>query len=153
VDLSKLSTSDRLIAGGGVVYLIAMFLPWYGLSGGANNGWDYFLGGVIPLLLILVSAGKVLMTAMAPDSKLPDLPMPWSQVHLIAGAAAAVLVLLRLIIGSDIDAGFVSISLDRKYGLFLALLSAAAVAAGGLLKFQEGDAPSVGGAGPGSAPF
>jgi hypothetical protein len=48
-----------------------------------------------------------------------------------------VLVLLRLLIASDnvgdIDA---DVDLDRKYGLFLALLAAIAAAAGAFLKYQ-----------------
>ena len=153
MDLNKLTTSDKLIAGGGIAYLIFMFLPWYGLAGGANNGWDYFLGGVLPLLLIAVMVAHVLITAMAPETKIPDLPLPWPQVHLIAGVAAAVLVVLRLLIGSSIDAGFVDVDLDRKYGLFLAVIAAIAVAVGGFLKSQgdEGTAPAGGGTG--TAPF
>jgi hypothetical protein len=154
VDLNKLSTSDRLIAGGGIAYLIFMFLPWYGLAGGSNSGWDYFLGGVLPLILIAIMVAHVLITAMSPDTKLPDLPLPWAQVHLIAGAAAAALVILRLVIGSDVETGFGDISLDRKFGLFLAVLAAIAVAVGGFLKSQEsGTTTDTGGSGPGTAPF
>lgn len=137
MDLDKLTTADKLIVGGGIAYLIFMFLPWYGLAGGSNNGWDYFLGGVIPLLLIVIMVAHVILTRFSPDTSLPDLPLPWGQVHLIAGAAAAIIVLLRLLIGSSIDAGIVDVDLDREYGLFLAFLASLAVAAGGWLKFQE----------------
>jgi hypothetical protein len=158
VDLSKLTTSDRLILGGGIAYLICMFLPWYGLDypGGSYtaSGWDYFLGGVIPLILILIMALHVAITRFSPDTKLPDLPLPWSQVHLAAGAAAAAIVLLRLIIASDnvgsIDTG---LDFDRKFGLFLALIAAIVVAAGGYLKSKEGDDAPAAGDGTGSAPF
>jgi hypothetical protein len=153
VDLNKLSTSDRLIAGGGIAYLIFMFLPWYGLAGGSNSGWDYFLGGVLPLILIAIMVAHVLLTALSPDTKLPDLPLPWAQVHLIAGVAAAALVVLRLLIGSDVETGFGDISLDRKFGLFLAVLAAIAVAVGGYLKFQEGDTTTDAGGSTGTAPF
>jgi hypothetical protein len=160
VDLSKLTTADKLILGGGLAYLIFMFLPWYGIDvafGGSynNSGWDYFLGGIVPLILIAIMVSHVLVSAFSPDTKLPDLPVPWSQVHLGTGVAAAVIVLLRLLIGSD-DVGSVDIgvNLDRKYGLFLALIAAIVVAAGGVLKSKEGDAaPPVGGGSTGSAPF
>jgi hypothetical protein len=159
VDLSKLTTGDKLILGGGLAYLIFMFLPWYGIDipfGGTydNSGWDYFLGGILPLILIAIMVAHVLITAFSPDTQLPDLPVPWSQVHLITGVAAALLVLLRLLIGSD-DVGSVDVGvdLDRKYGLFLALIAAIVVAAGGFLKSKEsGDAPAAGGS-TGSAPF
>jgi hypothetical protein len=157
VDLSKLTTADKAIAGGGIAYLIFMFLPWYGIDipfGGSvdNSGWDYFLGGILPLILIAVMVAHVLITAFAPDTKLPDLPVPWSQVHLIAGVAAAVLVVLRLLIGSDDVGGVdVGVDLDRKVGLFLALVAAIAVAVGGYLKSQDGDAAATGDGG--TAPF
>jgi hypothetical protein len=151
VDLSKFSTADKLIVGGGLAYLVCMFLPWYGLAGGSNTGWDYFLGGILPLLLILISAGRILLLQLSPETKLPDLPVSWGQAHLIAGAAAAVIVLLRLIIGSDECALGFCIDLDRKFGLFLALIAAAVVAYGGFLKSKDADeAPAAGG---GTAPF
>jgi hypothetical protein len=156
VDLSKLTTSDKLILGGGIAYLIFMFLPWYGIEGfddAANSGWDYFLGGILPLLLILVMALQVAISRFSPDTTLPDPPVPWGQVHLIAGAVAAALVLLRTVIGSDVELIGEDFSLDRKYGLFLALIAAIVVAVGGYLKSQESDdlPPSHGNTG--SAPF
>lgn len=154
MDLSKLTTGDKLVLGGGIAYLIFMFLPWYGYGGtdASNSGWDYFLGGVLPLILIVVMVVHVAITRFSPETTLPDLPLPWGQVHLIAGGIAAVLVLLRTIIGSDIEGFGVSFDLDRKYGLFLALIAAVVVAAGGYLKSTEGDDAPAGG-GTGSAPF
>jgi hypothetical protein len=161
--VDKLTTSDKLILGGGIAYLIFMFLPWYGIEernefvsvSYDNKGWDYMLGGWLPLLLIVVMCAHVIITRFSPDTSLPDLPLPWAQVHLFAGVAAAVIVLLRLIIGSDDISGFdVGVDLDRQVGLFLALLAAVIVAAGGYLKSQEGDAPAPPAAGgTGSAPF
>ena len=159
MDLSKLTTADKLIVGGGIAYLIFMFLPWYGIDvpfGGSynNSGWDYFIGGILPMILIAVMVAHVLITRFAPDTNVPDLPLPWGQVHLIAGAAAAVLLVLRLLIGSDDVAGVdVGVDLDRTFGLFLAVLAAIAVGVGGFLKSQEADASTPGTPPPGSAPF
>jgi hypothetical protein len=156
--VDKLTTSDKVILGGGIAYLIFMFFPWYGIedvSDAGNTGWDYFLGGIIPLILILVMCAHIVITRFSPDTTLPDPPVPWGQVHLFAGAAAAVIVLLRTIIGSDIEVPFVGdFSLDRKVGLFLALIAAIVVAVGGYLKSQEPDeiGPAPGGD-TGSAPF
>ena len=30
MDLNKLTTSDKMILGGGIAYLIFMFFPWFG---------------------------------------------------------------------------------------------------------------------------
>jgi hypothetical protein len=157
LDLSKLSTGDKVIGISAIVYLIAMFLPWYGVDvpfGGSvnNTGWSYFLGGVIPLILILLVVARIAIVKFAPDTKLPDLPMPWSQAILIASIAAAVIVILRLAISSDELGGFsdTGIDLDRKYGLFIAVLAAIGVAVGAFLKFQAKEDDAV--AGPGTAP-
>jgi hypothetical protein len=143
VDLSKLNTSDWLVGGGAIAFLISLFLPWYGdptgFSDFANNGSDYFLTGWIPLLLIIAAFVFTVLPKLADGVNLPETigPLPRLQAALVAAGAAAILVLLRLIIASDnvgdIDTDF---TLDRKYGLFLALLAAIAVAAGAFLKYQ-----------------
>lgn len=158
MDLNKLSTGDKVIGAGAIVYLIAMFLPWYGVDvdfGGSysNSGWSYFLGGILPLILIAAVVAVIAIKKFSPQTKLPELPIPWSQAILGAAGAAGVLVLLRLVIGSDKIAGIgnTGFSLDRKYGLFVALIGAVAVAVGAFLKYQAKEDDTAG-AGPGSAP-
>jgi hypothetical protein len=156
VDLSKLSTGDKVIGISAIVYLIAMFLPWYGVDEFGfsynNSGWSYFLGGIIPLLLIALVVAKIAISKFAPQTKLPDLPIPWSQAILGAAVAAAVIVLLRLAIASDkVGSISVGVNLDRKYGLFIAFLASIGVAVGAFLKYQaheEDDAVSGGGSAP-----
>jgi hypothetical protein len=150
--VDKLSTGDKLIMGGGIAYLIFMFFPWYGVDGGgSNSGWDYFLGGIVPLILIAVMVAHVGVTTFS-DTELPEPPVPWNQVHRGLGVAAAVIVLLRVIIGSDVEVPFVGdFELDRQIGLFLALIAAVVVAAGGFTRDETGPAPSSGDTG--SAPF
>lgn len=153
MDLDKLTTADKLIVGGGIAYLIFMFLTWFERSEGgfsiSANGWDYFLGGILPLLLMIIMGAQVIISRFSPETKLPDLPIAWGQVHLIAGVAAAAIVLLRLIIPAEIEFGGFDTgeNFDRAYGIFLALLAALAVAVGGWMKFQEegGNATASGG--------
>jgi hypothetical protein len=156
VDLDKLTTSDKIIAGSGIVLFIAYFLPWFKvdfgpLGGGsvsASGGDVGFFWATLPMLLGLIAAGVVIATKLF-DVKLPDLPIPWGQAYLAAGGLAAFLVVLKLLIGED-----PSSIVKRAFGLFIAALAAIGLAAGGFLKFQEGDdTPSSGGTGPGAAPF
>ncbi len=147
MDLSKLSTGDKVIGIGAIVYLIAMFLPWegydYNILGASasysNSGWSYFWTGILPLLLIALVVAKVAISRFSPATKLPDIPIAWGQAILGAAVAAAVLVVLRLLIPSS-KYGGTHISgapdLDRKYGLFLAVIAAIAVAVGAFLKYQ-----------------
>jgi hypothetical protein len=156
VDLNKLSTSDKIVAGSGLLLFIASFLPWFGIEGfsGANgNGWDVgFLWGGIPALLGLACAGVVLASKLG-DVKLPDLPVTWGQAILGAGALSALLVLLKLLLGYEVCGFGECLDLDRKWGLFVASIAAVGLAVGGFRKYQEGDdAPATGG-GTGSAPF
>lgn len=156
MDLSKLTTGDKIVGIGAVVYLIAMFLPWYGVGEFGvsynNSGWSYFLGGILPLLLIALVVAKIAIGKFAPQTKLPELPVPWSQAILGGSVAAAVIVILRLLIGSDkVGSISVGVSLDRKYGLFVAVIGSVLVAVGAFMKYQakEDDAAS---AGPGATP-
>jgi len=156
VDLSKLSTGDKVIGIGAIVYLISMFLPWYGKDFGfgvsvSNSGWSYFLGGILPLILIVLVVARLAIVKFSPDTKLPDLPISWAQATLYAAIAAAVIVLLRLAIASSKISGIkTGVDLDRKYGLFIALLSSIAVAVGAFLKYQakEDDGAAAGGTAP-----
>ena len=148
MDLSKLTTADKVIAGSGIAYLIFMFFPWYGIDGfdGGESGWDYFLSGILPLVLAVVMVGQIAISRFSPSTKLPDLPLPWPRVHLIAGAAAAVLLILRTVLVAEVEAFGEDFELDRKVGLFLALIAAIGLAVGGFLKSQEGE-----GSGPSSS--
>ena len=148
--MDKLTTSDKVIVGSGLLLFICSFLPWFKLDflgeSITANGWDvgFFWAG-IPALLGLAAAGVVLADKLA-DVDLPDLPISWGQAFLIAGGVSAVIVVLKLLIGEDI--------VDRAWGLFLATLAALGFAGGGWMKFQEaGGTSSTGDTSTGSAPF
>jgi hypothetical protein len=124
MDLSKLSQNHKIALGGGVLAVIALFLPWYGFSiagfGGANAGaFDSGLfawGG-----LILAIAGAVILTLKAMeinDVKVGNLAA--EQFALILAGVGVIFIILRWLTETD----FV------KYGLFVGLVSAAAVAYG-----------------------
>jgi len=153
VDLNKLTLSDKIIAGSGILLFIAYFMPWFkvdfGIGGSvsASGGDVDFIWSTLPMLIGLVMAGVVIASKLF-DVKLPDLPVPWSRVHLGLGGLAALLVVLKLLIGED-----PSSVIKRSYGLFIAAIAAIGLAAGGFLKFQEGDDAPAAGGGTGSAPF
>lgn len=164
MDFSKLKPSDWLIGGGTLVFLIAMFLPWFnaeveGFSGadlGSANGWDYAFFGIVPLLLLIAVTVALVVPKFADGVRLPETigPLPKLQAALIAAAAAAAIVLLRLILGfeEDVPSGF-GIEVNRGLGLFLAFIAAAAATAGAFMKYsgKEPDAAPPG-AGP-ATPF
>ena len=120
----------------------------FGFGSATASGSDVdFLWSTLPMLIGLVMAGVIIASKLF-DVKLPDAPLPWGQIHLILGAIAAVLVVLKLIMGED-----PTDIVDRAYGLFIAAIAAIGLAVGGFLMFQnKDDAPTAGG-GSGSAPF
>ncbi|HYZ99336.1 MAG TPA: hypothetical protein VE575_11335 [Acidimicrobiales bacterium] len=136
MDLSKLSAADKVIGASAGLFLIATFLPWYGAEdfpGGDQIGWDYFLTGVLPLLVIVAMVALIAIQRFS-TTQPPTPPIAWTQIYLVAGIVVAALLLLRVIIPSDVE---VIGDLDRKYGLWIALIAAIGVGVGGLLKSQE----------------
>lgn len=154
MDLNKLSTADKVIAGSAIAFFIFMFFDWFTVSAGSGafsvsaggSGWDVgFLWGVFPMLLGFVMLGIVAVRAFSPDTDLPDLPITYGQLLLGLGGLAGFLVVLKLIIGES-DQGISGIDISRSVGLYLATLAAIGLAVGGFLKMQEGeDAPTGGG--------
>jgi hypothetical protein len=156
VDLSKLTPGDYLMGGGGLIFIIALLLPWYGISGYSDNGLDYFFWGIFPFFLIV--AAVVLAVLDFSDVDLPTLPVPWSLVSLGLAGFATLLVLLKILIGEEVGSGTVfgesfTVELDRKFGIFIAFLAAGAVTAGAAVKLvQSGGLNDLTGKGGGFPP-
>jgi hypothetical protein len=136
MNTSRLTTGDIIAGVGGVVLLIALFLPWYGVSvdipglGSASesgSGWEVL--GFIDILLFLIAVAAIAVVAARAAGALPA-EVPGALVLLAAGALGVLLVLYRII---DIPAGDVpdEVDLSRKIGIFIALAGAAAITYGG----------------------
>jgi len=136
MDTSRLTTGDMIAGVGGVVLLISLFLPWYGVSvdvagfsaSESANGWEAL--GFIDILLFLCSVAAIaIVAAKASGALSDDLPAP--VILLGLGALAVLLVIYRIIdIPTDGDVPD-QVDLSRKLGIFIALVGAAAVAYGG----------------------
>jgi hypothetical protein len=155
MDLNKLTIGDRVVAISAILFLIFMFFPWfdYNVKGfeefgdvGSQSGWDFFLFGIIPLILAIAMAAQIAVARFT-TTEMPRVgSLTWGQIHLILGAVAAALVVLLLLIGDD-ESGFgITVEGDRKIGLFLAALAALGLVAGGFLKMRDpADAGAAGG--------
>ena len=135
-----------IAAAGGLVLLVCMFLPWFDgtLSGrGANNvplqtttGWEAF-GGVFDIVIVVLAAAPVAIAVARATDSLPPLPFEQGVLVLAAGVLLLIIVGVRLIDPPDaINVAIPGLELDpsRKLAGFLALVAAAAVAAGGHLQ-------------------
>ncbi len=166
----KLTNGEALVSGGAVVGLIASFLPWYSLSyscsgssfcGGLNtsisvngffHGWG-FLYSLAVIVAIAYAAARMFAAA-----SIPPLPMQDWMIFTVLGCvmlAGSIMFWLLDIGGAGSASGF-GYSAGPGFGLFIAILSAAAVAAGGFLKKadpQPATAPmNMGAAGQPGAP-
>lgn len=137
MDFSRLTMGDRIVLGAGALLVLdLLFFPWHNISVGgilhvsrtgvqSPNGFY----GVLALLLVVVMVAQVVVSKLT-AAKLPEIPLPWSQVHLIAGIAVLALLLLKLLVETNF----------LGFGAFLGLILAAALAFGGYTISRE--APS-----------
>ena len=144
MDKLKLSTANLIIVVGGAVMLIASLLDFAGsrsfplgdghsIRVGGGNAWStgHFLIATIPVLLGVAMAAQVALVAFASGVKLPDrvLGLSWTQIHLVLGFQATIMMLAFLIR----DTG----GLGKGIGLFLMLIAAIALLVGAVMRMQE----------------
>ena len=137
--INALSMGEKLVVAGGVVMLIASFLPWYkydfGLDGIADisisrNGWQSpgALWSLIATIIGAAMAGSILAAKFG-NMRLPALSnnLTWGTLYLAGGGIVAVCVVLKLINESSY----------LSFGFYLGILAAIALAAGGYLLYSE----------------
>ena len=134
----------ELVAGaGGLLLLVAMFLPWFGLNGRARvpgsgevitvgrgniDAWEAFSGIDVLLLLVAALAIGLLVFALLTTPP-PELAVAVSG----ASAVGALLIVYRLIDVPDLpigDAGDTAYETGRRLGAFFGLLCTAGIAWG-----------------------
>ena len=126
MDFSKLSNGAKIALGGGVVLIVNLFFPWYGLFGINLNAFDAeFLAWGGSFVAI---AGAVVLLLKAFGAKALDAgTVQTEQLAVILGVVGTVLILLRWIT----ETNFV------KFGLFLGIIAAAAVSFGALTSMRD----------------
>ena len=137
-----LPVGERIILIAGPLFFIDSFLRWFhypgvaGFGGVSRSGWsgDLSFFSIIAVLASIVMVAQIIIARFT-TVQLPALPqgITWPRVHLGIAAYVALAVLLRLLFGES--AG--SFDADRSYGLFIAIILAAALCVGGFLLFQE----------------
>lgn len=144
MDLSKLSTSDKIIGVGALISVIATFLPWYGWSsadflgvgGGSINAslWDTSGGMAFIIMAAGLVAIAVIVLRMMEIFDLSDQGVPEGVAMLAVSGLAALFTLIRLL---SIPGGAGIIGVGRSWGLWVGLIGAAVFVAGGVMRFQE----------------
>lgn len=133
MDLSKLSRGDRFIViAGTLLVLDLLFLPFYSYNLGivtvSFNGlsaWNSFLG-FLAFIVSIVMVAQIIVSKYT-SARIPELSMPWSRVHMIAGYTVLGLLVLKLILHLS----------NLGYGALVAIILAGVLAFGGYTVNQE----------------
>jgi hypothetical protein len=162
-DRNRLSQGELIAGIAGFILLIDLWFKWYGVkvsAGGAlrnfnigvsANAWESF--GLIDIILFLVALIAIGVAVLRALNNMPDMPFPPATLVTVAGGIALLLIIYR-IIDTPVDTGGVDgIDVTRKIGVWIGLLSAAAVTYGGWRAMQESGASfGGGGAAPAASP-
>lgn len=132
MDFSKLTPNNWIAGGGGLVSLINIFLPWYGIDFGGGFGsanFNAFDAGILAwggALLATAAGALVLLKALGVfEAKVGSLTT--EQFAMILGALGFLFILLKLLVDNDIT----------KFGIYLGLIAAAATAVGAFLSAKD----------------
>ena len=148
MDLSRLRQGEKIAGIAGILLLVFMFLPWYGLGGqlgqfGAAAGIDTDVSAwgaydLLDLLLFLIAAVAIAQAVLTASQNSPALPISANVITTAAGGLGTLLILYRILNQpgpNDV--------IDVKFGVFLGLLACAAIAFGGFKAMQDETTPGV----------
>jgi hypothetical protein len=138
--MGRLSQGQMIAAVGGIALLVAMFLPWVGVSGpslpsGLPGGVDtstsenIWKGSSLDVYLLITGVVALLPALMALTDSAEEFSFV-SAATLLLGVVAVILVIAFLTV--DFPDGA-----DRKIGAFVGLGGAIVIAVGGFRAMQE----------------
>ena len=142
--LLALSQGERIVLVAGLL-LIAdlLFLPWHDIELGAalegvvdttvTGVQEPYAGyGIAAVVLTLAMIAQIAVAKLL-AARLPDPPVPWSQIHLILGIFVAVVLVIKLVRLTD----------SLGYGAYSAILAGILVAYGGYRIASEPSSPAL----------
>ena len=122
MDLRRLRAGEVVASLSGAVLLVSLFLPWYSSDGEEASAWQAL--SAIDVVLALVALLAASLLPVTATQRVPAVPLALSAFVTLAGLIGLLLVLVRL--GSLPGAAD-----GREWGLWLGLLAAAGIVAGG----------------------
>ena len=127
--VERLRLGEWLALVGGVVLLLSLFLPWYGLGGLDVSGFEAL--SVIDLLLALLAVLAISLAALQATQDVPAKPVGAAVLTATLGNVGVLLVLFRIVFEPE------SSVLEVGIGAWLALAAAVAITAGGWLSLAN----------------
>jgi hypothetical protein len=140
---SRASQGEQIAGLSGVALILIMLLfAWYGLEGAPDevNGIDAFdaYGDWLNLILLATAFSGISLAMFGAAASRLRTPMSLSVVTAALGALSAVLIFIFLLSTPSISFGAPDdFDTERKIGVFLGLLAALGIAAGGYLAMQD----------------
>jgi hypothetical protein len=133
MDAGRLSQGAMIAAISGLVLFISLFFDWVGIEvtgvgSASQTGWES--QSSLDIYLLIVSVIAVVPGVLALTGGGGDLPIATAANALLLGAIAVILMFFTMFIGFPDG-------LDRKFGMWLALIASIGVAVGGYLAAQE----------------
>jgi hypothetical protein len=142
MDLRRCRAGEWIVAVSGAALVVSLFLPWYGRAPGSTSGelagpnaaverlsgWGAF--AVLDAVLALIAASAMGLLVVTAAQRVAAVPIALDALVAFAGFAAALLVFVRVLAPPDGADG-------REWGLWLGLVSAAGIAAGGMLAMHD----------------
>ncbi len=127
--VERLRAGEWLAAVGGVVLVVSLFLPWYGLLGADVSGFEAL--SVIDLLLALLALLAIALAVLQATQDSPAMPVGAAVLTATLGMLGVLLVLFRIVFEPE------SSALEVEIGAWIALAATVAIAAGGWLSLMN----------------
>ena len=140
--MARLSQGQMIAAVGGIALLVAMFLPWVGVSGASipsgvpvpsgvagSTSENIWKGSTLDIYLLITAVAAILPALMAVSGSAEEFSFV-SAATLLLGAVAVILVAAFLTV--DFPDGA-----DRKIGAFIGLGATVVIAVGGFRAMQD----------------
>jgi hypothetical protein len=167
MDFVVLNRGEKIAGIAGVVLILVMFIfDWYSVKvagvavpDSGVNAWDAY--DFISWVLLITALSAIGLALLAASDYDPGLPVAGSAIVCALGILSTLLIIFRIIDKPGGDVGLIpafggpEVSVSLSIGVFLGLISAAAIAVGGYLGMQEegtsfaGEADRFRGGGPG----
>jgi hypothetical protein len=155
MDLRRLRAGEWVIGVSGLLLLLSLFLPWYGIDEPlvfgpieefkeSATGWQAFT--ILDVLVALGAAAAIAVVVVTAVQPTPALPLALQSLLVLVGTVLLVLVLFRVVnpptvsLAEETDRGVIRAEAknpDRELGAALGLAAALGIVIGGLAAIRD----------------
>ena len=123
MSVSRLRPADWVTGIAGLLSLVLLWAPWYGVSDGTIDAWQAF--GLLDLLIVLTALLAIALLIVTATRDTPELPVAMDVLCATLASITALAVIVRLI-----DVPHSDFTTGREWGVVAGTVVAIAVAAG-----------------------